>query len=123
MNKEELLKELERKNRKLLVSSRVLIGISVMFYFALVLLAAFTLEENEAAFSAAIVAALVLLLIGVFYASKMEVDAGYYECENCKHKFVPTYKEAMLASHTPTKRHLRCPECSKKTWAKKVMSR
>jgi L-rhamnose mutarotase len=48
---------------------------------------------------------------------------GYYECKNCHHKFVPTYKEALFVMHTPTKRHLKCPKCNKKSWNKKVLSK
>lgn len=120
---EELIQELTRKNRKLLVGSWALGWISVLFYLGIVLLAAFTLEENGIALLVVVLAAVVLLLIAVFYALKMEVEAGYYECRNCKHKFVPTYKEVILAAHMSTKRRLRCPECGKKTWTKKVMNK
>lgn len=59
--------------------------------------------------------------IAGFTGLKFEVDAGYYECKNCHHKFVPTYKEAMFAIHLATTRHLKCSKCHKKSWAKKVM--
>ena len=54
---------------------------------------------------------------------KFEVDAGYYECKNCHHKFVPIYKEVMFSINMGTTRHLRCPECKKRSWAKKVMAK
>ena len=45
------------------------------------------------------------------------------ECTKCHHKFVPTYKEALFAMHMSTTRHLKCPKCHEKSWAKKVMSK
>ena len=120
---EELKKNLAKQNRKLFISSWVLTFTSVAFYLCTVLVAGFTLEENNLAFGIVMCIAFVILLVGLFFAFKMEVDAGYYECRSCGHKFVPTYKEALKAAHTPTKKYLKCPKCSKKTWAKKVFSK
>ena len=36
---------------------------------------------------------------------------------------LPTYKEVMFATHLATTRHLKCPKCHKRSWAKKVMSK
>jgi DNA-directed RNA polymerase subunit RPC12/RpoP len=59
----------------------------------------------------------------MFYGLKLEVDAGYYECKKCHHKFVPTYKEVLLSTHMGTTRHLKCPNCNEKSWCKKVMNK
>ena len=122
-NREKLRNELEKQNKRLLVSSWVLMFVSLIFFLGITLLASYTLKQNEQALGLVMGTSFVLLIIVVFYAYKMEIDAGYYKCKNCNHKFVPSYKEAMLAPHTPTKKHLRCPECGKKTWAKKEMSK
>lgn len=122
-NVEKLMQELARQNKRLFVIAQVLGIISVVFFLGMFLLACFTLEDNELASGIVMCISLVLLFIGLFYAFKTEIDAGYYQCKNCKHKFVPTYKQAIFAAHTPTKKHLKCPQCGKKTWTKKVMSK
>ena len=65
----------------------------------------------------------ILLLLELFYAFTMEIDAGYYDCKNCHNKFVPSYIEAMIHPVFGTTRYLKCPKCSKRTWAKKVMAK
>ena len=65
----------------------------------------------------------VIAVILAFYALKLELDAGYYECKKCHHRFIPTYIEALMAMHMSTTRYLKCPKCHKRSWAKKVMSK
>ena len=55
------------------------------------------------------------------YALKLEISVGAYKCKNCGHEFVPTYKQALSAMHLSTTRYLKCPECKKRTWCKKVL--
>ena len=86
------------------------------------LLALKTLEEGVL-LGTIITFSTILYIIDAFISLKFEVDAGYYECKNCHHKFVPTYKEVMFSIHMGTTRHLRCPECKKRSWAKKVMAK
>ena len=118
----ELAKQDEEKNKKLFVYMWVLFISIMLFYFGILFISTLLLEEGW----------LLGLIIGVstfvfvvtaFIGLKMEVDAGYYECKNCHHRFKPTYKEALCAMHMSTTRHLRCPKCGKKSWAKKVMSK
>ena len=68
----------------------------------------------------AIVPSIILFLICIFIALKLEAEVGYYECKNCHHKFIPSYKAVIVAPHIFSSRHLKCPECGKKSWAKKV---
>ena len=53
---------------------------------------------------------------------RIEQVAGYYECSNCHHKYIPTYKSVFLAQHMGRTRKMKCPECGKKNWHKKVVS-
>lgn len=122
---EELLVELakrdELKNKKLMTSMWTILITSSVFYIGILLLAVKTLEEGTV-LGTIISASTVLFLVAGFTALKFELDAGYYECRKCHYKFVPEYKEVMFAMHIGTTRHLKCPECKKRTWAKKVMS-
>jgi DNA-directed RNA polymerase subunit RPC12/RpoP len=56
-----------------------------------------------------------------FYALKLEVSVGAYKCKNCGHEIVPTYSQALHAMHRGTTRYLKCPNCGKRTWCKKVL--
>ena len=54
---------------------------------------------------------------------KIEQVAGYYECEHCHHKYVPTYLNLNKAMHMGRTRYMKCPECGKKSWQKKVIKK
>ena len=56
-----------------------------------------------------------------FVLVKIEQVAGYYECQKCHHKYVPTYWTTNLAPHIGRTRHMRCPKCGEKSWQKKVL--
>jgi transcriptional regulator with XRE-family HTH domain len=62
-------------------------------------------------------------LIGIFAALRIEQVAGYYECKHCHHKHVPTYNDVCKAMHVGRTRYMQCPECGKKSWQKKVLSK
>ena len=64
----------------------------------------------------------VLVLIAVFYASKVDYETGVYECRKCGHTFKPTFKAYIWGSHTLTTRHLKCPECEEKSWCRRKMA-
>ena len=62
-------------------------------------------------------------LIGLFIALRIEQTAGYYECRKCNHKYVPTYPAVLWAMHMGRTRYMKCPECNKWSWNKKVISK
>ncbi len=70
-----------------------------------------------------IVFALVMIVAVAFIAVGIEQKAGYYECQNCQHKYVPTYWQTNLAMHLGRTRYMRCPECGKRSWQKKVLTK
>ena len=118
----ELAKQEEIKNKKLMTNMWVT-GISVLvFYLGILAIACLTLEEGPV-LGTIICVSTVLFILVCFYLLKLEVEAGYYECNACHHKFIPTYIQALMAPHMSTTRHLKCPKCGKKTWSKKVMTK
>lgn len=123
---EELLVELaktdELKNKKLLVSMWTILISSTIFYIGIMLLAVWLLEEGTM-LGIIITLATLIYIVVCFVGLKFELEAGYYECKECKDKFVPTYKEIMFSLHIGTTRYLKCPKCNKITWAKKVMKK
>ena len=118
----ELAKQDELKNKKLMASMWTILITSAIFYFSILLLAVNTLEEGIV-LGTIICVSTVIFLIACFISLKLEVDAGYYECRKCHHKFIPTYMQALNSMHLSTTRYLKCPECHKRSWAKKVMSK
>ena len=70
-----------------------------------------------------IVPVTVLLVIMCFVALRIEQIAGYYECRKCHHRYVPTYPNVLWAMHIGRTRYMKCPECNKKSWQKKVISK
>lgn len=118
----EMAKKEETQNKRLMTSMWTILIASTIFYIGILLLAVNTLEDGVILGTIICVSTIVFLIAG-FIGLKFEVDAGYYECKNCHHKFVPTYREVMFATHLATTRHLKCPKCHKRSWAKKVMTK
>ena len=118
----EIIKQKEQADKRLL-SIEVFIGITaIIVLFALIFVAAFIQMETWLRISL-IVFGFILFLAGCFYALRIEQVAGYYECEHCKHRHVPTYKAMNMAMHMGRTRYIRCPQCGKKSWQKKVLSK
>ena len=49
--------------------------------------------------------------------------AGYYECQKCQDRHIPTYWQTNLAMHIGRTRYMKCPECGKWRWQKKFLSK
>lgn len=68
-----------------------------------------------------IVIGFIHIVIGIHFCLTIEKDAGYYECQHCHNKYVPTYKQVMFSMHHGRTRYMKCPKCQKKSWQKKVI--
>ena len=118
----EMMKQKEQADKRLL-SAEVFIGITAtIVLFALIFVAGFMQMETWLRISL-IVFGFILFLAGCFYALRIEQVAGYYACAHCKHRYVPTYKAMSMAMHMGRTRYMRCPQCGKKSWQKKVISK
>ena len=69
-----------------------------------------------------IIIGLIPFIIGVAYAIKIEQVAGYYECQNCHYKYVPKYKDVLLALHIGRNRKMKCLKCGNINYHKKVIN-
>ena len=115
----DMIKQKEQADKRL-AAAEVFIGITAtIVLFALVFVAAFVQMETWLKI-ALIVSGFILFLAGCFYALRLEQVAGYYMCKHCKHSYVPTYKAVSMAMHLGRTRYMRCPQCGKKSWQKKV---
>ena len=115
----DMIKQKEQADKRL-AAAEVFIGITAtIVLLALVFVAAFVQMEIWLKI-ALIVSGFILFLAGCFYALRLEQVAGYYMCKHCKHSYVPTYKAVSMAMHMGRTRYMRCPQCGKKSWQKKV---
>lgn len=118
----ELIKQKELADKRLL-GVEVLIGITAtVILFALIFVSAFVQMETWLRV-VLMVLGFVLFLAGCFYALRIEQVAGYYVCEACGHRYVPTFKAVTLAQHLGRTRYMKCPKCNKKSWQKKVLGK
>ena len=118
----DMAKELERKNKAIWSSMWAIMIVSMTALFAGILIAAFLIPEGIWQL-VTILGSCIVFLIPCFYALKLEVSVGAYKCKNCGCEIVPTYKEAMNAMHMGFTRYLKCPNCNKRTWCKKVIKK
>ena len=118
----EMVKQKEEADKRLL-ATEVVIGITAtVILFALIFVSAFVQLEVWLRISL-MALGFALFLAGCFYALRIEQIAGYYACNECGYKYVPTYKAVNLAPHMGRTRYMKCPECGKKSWQKKVLSK
>lgn len=122
-NEEMLLniaKELERKNKAIWKSMWVILSVSIIALLTELCLVAFLISDKILQL-VLVLTACVIFLLPCFYALKLEVSLGAYKCKNCGYEIVPTYLQALWAMHRGTTRYLKCPNCKKRTWSKKVI--
>ena len=118
----EMVKQKEQADKRLL-SMEIVIGIlSIIILLSLTFVAAFV-EMEEWIRILLIIGGLVPAIIGMLFALKIEQTAGYYECTKCHHKYVPTYSNVLWAMHINRTRYMKCPNCNKRSWQKKVISK
>ena len=118
----DMAKELEKKNKTVWRAMWVIMSVSIIALLAGIFIAAFLVPEGPWQL-VMILGVAVVFLIPCFYALKLEVSVGAYKCKNCGYKIVPTYTQALNAMHMGTTRYLKCPECGKHTWCKKVLEK
>ena len=118
----DMAKELEKKNKTIWNAMWAIMTVSIIGLIGGLALIAFFVPEGPWML-VAILSLCAVFLIPCFYALKLEVSVGAYKCKNCGHEFVPTYTQALNAMHKGTTRYLKCPECGKRTWCKKILKK
>ena len=118
----ELVKQKEQNDKQLLALEIVIGTISVLFLLSLTFIAAY-LQMQDWLRVVLIVSGFVVCLIGIGFALRIEQTAGYYECQHCHHKYVPSYSSVLWTMHFGRTRLLKCPKCGKWTWNKKTISK
>lgn len=116
------IKAKEQSDKHLLRMEVIIIILSIIIMLAADMIAAYVLMPDWLRL-VIVIAGIIPCVVGLFFAMKIEQVAGYYECQHCKHRYVPTFKAAMMAPHMGRKKYMKCPECGVKTWQKKRISK
>lgn len=115
-------REVEEKNREMLRMEYWLGGPATIFGLVIIFVASL-IEMPLWLRIVLIVFAFVMIFTLAFIAVSIEQKAGYYECQCCHHRYVPTYWQTNLAMHIGRTRYMKCPECGKRSWQKKVLTK
>lgn len=117
-----MVKEKENADERLLSIEIVMGVVGVILCLALIFVACYVPMVSWLKIVLG-VTGFVFLFVIAFCLLKIEQVAGYYECEHCHHKYVPTYNSVLWAMHINRTRYMKCPECHKWSWQKKVISK
>lgn len=106
---------------KHLLTMEIVIGVlSVSMCLILTFIASF-LDMKTWLRIVLIVVGFIAAIVGAGFALKIEQVAGFYKCGNCGNKYIPTYKQVVLAPHVNRTRRMKCPLCHKHSWHNKVI--
>lgn len=117
----DMIKEKEQRDKQLLTLEWVIGILSCLVLFIPLIIGSLAPIENEVVRIVIVLSGFLPCIAGCYFTLKIEQVAGYYECKLCKHRYVPTFKAVNLAMHMGRTRYMRCPECNRKSWQKKVI--
>ena len=118
----EMIKQKEESDKRLL-HAEILIAILSLLPFFIALIVTTIVAMEEWLVTVIILTSLIPFLIAMPFMLKIEQIAGYYECEVCGERYVPSYKSVFWSRHIGRTRHMKCPKCNKKSWNKKRLSK
>ena len=118
----EMRRQVEEKNRQLL-RTEYLIVIPVVAMGLVLILVSGLVEMSSVWRGTLIFFAVAMIVVFAFIAVGIEQKAGYYECQKCHDRHVPSYWQANLAPHIGRTRYMKCPVCGKWSYQKKVLSK
>lgn len=118
----EMVKQKEEADKRLLFTEIIVGLLSSIILFCLVFTASFA-DMQDWLRLVIILIGMMIFSVGIAVAIRIEQKAGYYKCQNCGHAYVPLYKSVLFAMHVNRTRYMKCPECHKRTWQKKVLTK
>lgn len=118
----EMVKQKEDADKRMLTLEWVISILSLIILFVPIFVAAYFPMEDLLR-TILVFSGFIPAVIGLCFAIKIEQIAGYYECKHCGHKYVPTYSSVLRAMHMGRTRYMKCPECKKSSWQKKVINK
>ena len=119
----EMRKQEEQANKRLMSAEYFLVTLAVIASLAMIIIGILLAVENWIAAAVLCTLGALIIISAIVYGLKIEHEAGYYECPECKERYVPSMKAVVLAPHYGTTRKMRCPHCHKRGYHKKVMTK
>ena len=117
-------KQQEEETNKKMLRHEVVIGlIGTIAFVAFVLIAALIPDVKLWIRLIIIIFGAVLFAVSMYYAIKIEREVGYYECPDCGHRYVPGMAAFINAPHMGRTRKMKCPQCGRRNWQKKVLTK
>ena len=118
----EMVKQKEESDKRLLNIEIVLMAISITFFIAIITIVSFVDVPLWAKIVIGI-GGFIQLLASTLICFRIEQKAGYYECQECHHRYVPTFFQSSIAPHMGRTKYMKCPKCGKKSWQRKIISK
>ena len=121
MNQEKIV-ELQKQNNmyaKNLLLLEWVIGIISSITFLILIFIASYIDMSLIVKVILIVTSIIIFIVGIIFAIRIEKIVGFYKCGKCGYKYVPTNKQMILSMHILRTRYMKCPKCNKKSWNKK----
>ena len=118
----EMVKQKEESDKRLLNIEIVLMAISITFFIAIIAIVSFVDMPLWAKIVIGI-GGFIQLLASTLICFRIEQKAGYYECQECHHRYVPTFLQSSIAPHMGRTKYMKCPKCGKKSWQRKIISK
>ena len=118
----DMVKQKEQSDKRLL-TLEIVIGVIIVATLLVLMGIACYIETEEHIRLLIIIPSLVSFIAIAFIMVKIEQVAGYYECQKCHNKYIPTYSSVLWAMHINRTRYMKCPKCNQRSWQKKVISK
>lgn len=117
------LRETQEQTARKLLNLEIVIGFIASICLFMLIFAASYAEMPGIAKIVLITVGILQFGVAMFFALKIEQEAGYYECAKCRHRYVPNYATVVFAMHVNRTRYMKCPDCGRYSWQKKVLTK
>ena len=120
----EMRREIETLNKRILTLNKIIINLAIVIFVVIGFAATF-IEMSMLIRNIIVAVDLVMLILFGFFTLNILQKTGYYECQECKHQYIPRYTQMFfsMSGITNTNWRIKCPNCKKKCWHKKVLTK
>ena len=120
----EMRREIETQNKRILTLNKIIINLAIIIFVVIGIAATF-IEMSMLIRNIIFAVDLVMLILVGFFTLNILQKTGYYECQECKHQYIPRYTQMFfsMSGITNTNWRIKCPKCKKKCWHKKVLTK
>jgi len=116
--------KLKEESDKRLLLSEIIIGIlATLLVLTFIFVAIYVIYTLKKYFLGILlfVVGFIIFIVSCAFCLYIEQKAGFYRCEKCNNKYVPTFNQILWAPHMGRTRYMKCPRCNKKSWNKKII--